>query len=38
MIIPAIDMQNGKSVRLYQGDFAAETLINESPLQQAHQY
>lgn len=38
MIIPAIDMQNGKSVRLYQGDFNAETLINESPLQQAHQY
>lgn len=34
-IIPAIDLINQQSVRLYQGDFKQSTLINESPLKQA---
>ena len=29
MIFPAIDLQNGRSVRLYKGDFEKETIINE---------
>ena len=28
MIYPAIDLQNGSSVRLYQGDFKQETLAS----------
>lgn len=35
MIFPAIDLQNGKSVRLYQGDFAQEMIVNENPVAQA---
>jgi len=31
-IIPAIDLQNGKCVRLYQGDFAKATIYAEDPL------
>ena len=27
MIFPAIDLQNGRSVRLYKGDFEKETII-----------
>ena len=34
-IIPAIDLKNQKSVRLYQGDFRKTTVINDSPLDQA---
>ncbi|EEI71181.1 1-(5-phosphoribosyl)-5-[(5-phosphoribosylamino)methylideneamino]imidazole-4-carboxamide isomerase [Lentilactobacillus hilgardii] len=34
-IIPAIDLKNQESVRLYQGDFNQTTLISESPVQQA---
>lgn len=34
-IIPAIDLKNQQSVRLYQGDFKQTTIINESPLKQA---
>ena len=30
MIFPAIDLQEGRSVRLYKGDFAQETVINLS--------
>ena len=33
MIFPAIDLQDGRSVRLYKGDFAQETVIN--PLSQS---
>ena len=31
MIFPAIDLQDGRSVRLYKGDFAQETVINPDP-------
>ena len=34
-IIPAIDLKNQQSVRLYQGDFQQTTVISKSPLQQA---
>ena len=32
MIFPAIDLQDGRSVRLYKGDFAKETIINPDPV------
>lgn len=35
MWIPAIDLSNGQSVRLYQGDFDQKTIINTDPLTQA---
>ncbi|GAO99636.1 1-(5-phosphoribosyl)-5-[(5-phosphoribosylamino)methylideneamino]imidazole-4-carboxamide isomerase [Fructobacillus ficulneus] len=35
MIIPAIDLIDGQSVRLFQGDYQKKTLINASPLDQA---
>lgn len=35
MIYPAIDLQNGSSVRLYQGDFKQETLVSADPIRQA---
>lgn len=38
MIFPAIDLKSGKSVRLYKGDFAEETLIEETPALQARKY
>lgn len=31
-IIPAIDLKEGKCVRLYQGDYAQETVFSEDPL------
>jgi phosphoribosylformimino-5-aminoimidazole carboxamide ribotide isomerase len=31
-IIPAIDIRNGKCVRLYQGDYNQETVFNENPV------
>ncbi len=34
-IIPAIDLKDQQSVRLYQGDFKQTTLISESPVEQA---
>ncbi|MBS7577247.1 MULTISPECIES: 1-(5-phosphoribosyl)-5-[(5-phosphoribosylamino)methylideneamino]imidazole-4-carboxamide isomerase [unclassified Enterococcus] len=34
-ILPAIDIKNGRAVRLYKGDFNQETVVNESPLAQA---
>jgi len=37
MIFPAIDLLNGQSVRLYQGDYEKETTINPDPLKQAKQ-
>ncbi|EJN56047.1 1-(5-phosphoribosyl)-5-[(5-phosphoribosylamino)methylideneamino]imidazole-4-carboxamide isomerase [Loigolactobacillus coryniformis] len=36
-LYPAIDLKNGRSVRLYQGQFDQETVVNNSPLQQAKQ-
>ena len=35
MIFPAIDLHNGQSVRLYQGDYDQVTLINNDPVAQA---
>ncbi|MBU7456365.1 1-(5-phosphoribosyl)-5-[(5-phosphoribosylamino)methylideneamino]imidazole-4-carboxamide isomerase [Leuconostoc fallax] len=35
MIIPAIDLYQSKSVRLYQGDFDQLSIINDNPVQQA---
>jgi phosphoribosylformimino-5-aminoimidazole carboxamide ribotide isomerase len=37
-IIPAIDIINGKCVRLTQGDYAQQTLYNENPLEVAQQF
>lgn len=37
-IFPAIDIKNGKCVRLYQGDFAKETIMNNDPIDQAAQF
>lgn len=34
-IIPAIDLFNGKCVRLHKGDYDAITVYNESPIEQA---
>ncbi len=34
-IIPAIDIIDGKCVRLSQGDYAQKTVYNESPLEVA---
>lgn len=31
-VIPAIDLKNGKCVRLYQGDFNQETVFSSDPL------
>lgn len=31
-IIPAIDLRNGKCVRLYQGDYSQETVFSEDPV------
>lgn len=36
-IIPAIDLRNQQSVRLYQGDFDQTTVISQDPLAQAKQ-
>lgn len=35
MIFPAIDLQAGQSVRLYQGDFKRSRLVNGKPAEQA---
>jgi phosphoribosylformimino-5-aminoimidazole carboxamide ribotide isomerase len=34
-IIPAIDLKNGKCVRLYQGDYKQETVFSEDPASMA---
>ncbi len=36
-VIPAIDLIDQQSVRLYQGDFAKQTVIDTSPVNQANQ-
>ena len=35
IIYPAIDLKDGKCVRLYKGDMAQETIYNEDPPAQA---
>lgn len=37
-LYPAIDIRGGKCVRLYQGDYAQETVYGESPLEVAKQW
>jgi len=37
-IYPAIDIRGGKCVRLFQGDYAQETVYGESPLDVAKQW
>jgi phosphoribosylformimino-5-aminoimidazole carboxamide ribotide isomerase len=34
-LYPAIDLLNGQAVRLYQGDYARETVYNSDPVAQA---
>ena len=34
-IIPAVDIRDGRCVRLYQGDYAIETVFSDDPLDQA---
>lgn len=34
-VFPAIDLKNGRCVRLYQGKFQQETVMNENPVAQA---
>ena len=34
-VIPAIDLKNGRCVRLFQGDFAQETVFSDDPLAMA---
>jgi len=35
LILPAIDLRNGKCVRLQQGDYAQETVYGDSPVEMA---
>ncbi|HLM62630.1 MAG TPA: HisA/HisF-related TIM barrel protein, partial [Pyrinomonadaceae bacterium] len=37
-IIPAIDLIDGKCVRLSQGDFSRKTIYNENPLEAAKEF
>src|SRR6266567_7622175 len=37
-IMPAIDIIEGKCVRLTQGDYAQKTIYNERPLEVARQF
>src|SRR5690349_14562486 len=37
-LIPAIDMKDGRCVRLYQGDFAAQTVYADDPLEVFDRY
>ncbi|MGI6155397.1 MAG: 1-(5-phosphoribosyl)-5-[(5-phosphoribosylamino)methylideneamino]imidazole-4-carboxamide isomerase [Enterococcus sp.] len=38
IIYPAIDLKEGRCVRLYQGDFALETVVNPDPFAQAQAF
>src|SRR6267378_2872747 len=38
LLIPAIDVHAGRCVRLYQGDFTAETCYAPDPVQLLHRY
>lgn len=37
-LYPAIDLRDGKCVRLYQGDFGRETVYGDDPVDQARQF
>lgn len=38
LIFPAIDLYEGKAVRLFKGDYAQMTVYNENPLEVAHDF
>ena len=38
IILPAIDIQNGECVRLYQGDFSTAHKVSDSPQETAAQF
>lgn len=38
LVIPAIDLHGGKCVRLFQGDFAHETVYDENPVDVARRF
>jgi phosphoribosylformimino-5-aminoimidazole carboxamide ribotide isomerase len=38
IIYPAIDLKDGRCVRLYQGDMARDTIYHENPAAQAHDW
>ena len=38
IVYPAIDLKDGKCVRLIQGDFDKSTTYNENPLDQAKHF
>ncbi|MDP8968400.1 MAG: HisA/HisF-related TIM barrel protein, partial [Actinomycetota bacterium] len=38
ILYPAIDIADGKAVRLVQGDFGAQTVYADSPLQAAREW
>ena len=38
LIIPAIDILNGKCVRLFQGDYKKETIYDDNPLEIANKW
>tara|TARA_B100001123_G_C15097675_1_gene942245 strand:+ start:65 stop:772 length:708 start_codon:yes stop_codon:yes gene_type:complete len=38
LIIPAIDILNGKCVRLFQGDYNKKTIYNDNPLEVANKW
>lgn len=38
IIYPAIDLKDGKCVRLYQGDMEQDTVYNDDPTAQAHEW
>mgnify|MGYP001099676532 CR=1 FL=1 len=37
-LIPAIDLRDGKCVRLYQGDYARETVYSDDPTEMAKRW
>lgn len=37
-VLPAIDIREGKAVRLVQGDFSKKTIVNEDPLAQVNEF
>ena len=37
-IFPAIDLKNGKCIRLTKGDFKSEKIYNEDPIDQAENF
>ena len=37
-LYPAVDLRGGKCVRLYQGDYGAETVYDEDPVRVARKW